>query len=191
MNDIDGIVSDLLDSYTSTEKIIILLRNQNPFRTDIFISMLLSAKAVISYNMFTLLYPSDAILTVDLPQESFFEEVCVNVIAADKKIKFAGIVDSEGKLFFGKHRPNHNNKERSFVVEPSSFYIRYLIPAIHKIEKIPKGFQNATAKKRKEISSQSEKLFGLVNLCNGSIRLIVIPIEEDIKKRYLCIFILK
>jgi hypothetical protein len=128
-------------------------------------------------------------LTVDSPQQSFFEEVCVSVIAADKKIKFAGIVDSEGKLFFGKHRPNHNNKEKSFVVEPSSFYIRYLIPAIHKIEKIPKGFQNATARKRKENSS--EKLFGLVNLCNGSIRLIVIPIKEDIDKRYLCIFILK
>jgi hypothetical protein len=130
-------------------------------------------------------------LPVDLPQQSFFEEVCVNVIAADKKIKFAGIVDSEGKLFFGKHRPNLSNKERSFVVEPSSFYIRYLIPAIHKMEKIPKGFQNAAARKRKGNSSHPEKLFGLVNLCNGSIRLIVIPIDEEISKRYLCIFILK
>lgn len=130
-------------------------------------------------------------MPVDLPQQSFFEEVCVNVIAADKKIKFAGIVDSEGKLFFGKHRPNHNNKERSFVVEPSLFYIRYLIPAIHKMEKIPKRFQNAAARKRKENSSHPEELFGLVNLCNGSIRLIVIPINEDISKRYLCIFILK
>ena len=129
-------------------------------------------------------------MPVDLPQQSFFEEVCVNVIAADKKIKFAGIVDSEGKLFFGKHRPNHNNKERSFVVEPSSFYIRYLIPAIHKMEKIPKRFQDAAARKRKENSSHPG-LFGLVNLCNGSIRLIVIPINEDINKRYLCIFILK
>jgi hypothetical protein len=130
-------------------------------------------------------------LPVDLPQQGFFEEVCVNVIAADKKIKFAGIVDSEGKLFFGKHRPNQSNKERSFVVEPSSFYIRYLIPAIHKMEKIPKQFQNAAVRKRKENSSHPEKLFGLVNLCNGSIRLIVIPINEDISKRYLCIFILK
>jgi hypothetical protein len=130
-------------------------------------------------------------LTVDLPQQSFFEEVCVNVIATDKKIKFAGIVDSEGKLFFGKHRPNHNNRERSFVVEPSFFYIRYLIPAIHKIEKIPKGFQNATAKKSRENSSQRKRLFGLVNLCNGSIRLIVIPIDENINKRFLCIYILK
>jgi hypothetical protein len=130
-------------------------------------------------------------LPVDLPQQSFFEEVCVNVIAADKKIKFAGIVDSEGKLFFGKHRPNHNNKERSLVVEPSSFYIRYLIPAIHKMERIPKRIQNAAARKRKENSSHPEKLFGLVNLCNSSIRLIVIPISEDISKRYLCIFILK
>jgi hypothetical protein len=153
--------------------------------------MLLSAKAVISHNIFTHLYPLDTILTVDLPQQSFFEEVCVNVMAADKKIKFAAIVDSKGKLFFGKHRPNHNNKERSIVVEPSSFYIRYLIPAIHKIEKIPKGFQKATDKKRKENSSRPENLFGLVNLCNGSIRLIVIPIKEDVNKKYLCIYILK
>ena len=78
--------------------------------------MLLSAKAIASYNIFSLLYPLDILLTVDLPPQSFFEEVCFNVIAADKKIKFTGIVDSTGKLFFGKHRPNYNNKERSLVV---------------------------------------------------------------------------
>ncbi len=128
-------------------------------------------------------------MTVDLPQQNFFEEVCLNVIAADKKIKFAGIVDSKGKLFFGKHRPSYNNKERSFVVEPSSFYFQYLIPAIHKSGKAPT--RNIRTKNAK-IKSDRKIRFGLVNFCNGSIRLIVIPLdEENVNKRYLCIYVLK
>lgn len=131
-------------------------------------------------------------MTVDLPQQNFFEEVCFNVIAADRKIKFAGIVDSKGKLFFGKYRPNYNNKERSFVVEPSSFYFQYLIPAIHKSEKVPKGQRYMKAKSASNNSNLEQLRFGLVDFCNGTIKLIVIPLEEEEEnKRYLCIYILK
>ena len=100
--------------------------------------MLLTAKAIISHNMSFFHFSLDLLLTVDFSQQNFFEEVCFNVIAADKKIKFAGIVDANGKLFFGKHRPGNTIREMSFVVEPSSFHIRYLIPAIHKSEKSQK-----------------------------------------------------
>jgi hypothetical protein len=130
-------------------------------------------------------------LTVDLPQQSFFEEVCFNVIAVDKKIKFAGIVDSSGKLYFGKHRPGYNNKERSFVVEPSTFYFQYLIPAIHKSENMPKANRDLRTKDTKINSDRDPIRFGLINFCNGTIRLIVIPLEESVDKRYLCIYILK
>src|ERR671910_2434336 len=108
--------------------------------------MLLTAKAIISHNMSFLHLSIEPLLTLDFSQQNFFEEVCFNVIAADRKIKFAGIVDSTGKLFFGKYRPNYNNKERSFVVEPSSFYFQYLIPAIHKSEKVPRGHRYTKAK---------------------------------------------
>jgi hypothetical protein len=131
-------------------------------------------------------------LTVDLPQQDFFQEVCFNVIAADRKIKFAGIVDSTGKLFFGKYRPNYNNKERSFVVEPSSFYFQYLIPAIHKSEKVPREHRYTKAKIPNNNSNLEQLRFGLVDFCDGTIKLIVIPLEENEKnKRYLCIYILK
>jgi hypothetical protein len=131
-------------------------------------------------------------LTVDLPQQDFFQEVCFNVIAADRKIKFAGIVDSTGKLFFGKYRPNYNNKERSFVVEPSSFYLQYLIPAIHKSEKVPRGHRYMKAKSANNNSNLEQLRFGQVDFCDGTIKLIVIPLEENEEnKRYLCIYILK
>lgn len=155
--------------------------------------MLLSAKAIASYNIFSLLYPLDILLTVDLPPQSFFEEVCFNVIAADKKIKFTGIVDSTGKLFFGKHRPNYNNKERSLVVEPVFFYLQYLIPAIRKCQRIPREQRNTKTKSKniRHNSNLQQIRFGLVNFCNGTMKLVVIPIEEDVSKRYLCICILK
>jgi hypothetical protein len=155
--------------------------------------MLVSAKAITPYNIFSLLYPLDILLTVDLPQQSFFEEVCFNVIAADKKIKFTGIVDSTGKLFFGKHRPNYNNKERSFVVEPVSFYFQYLIPTIRKCQKIPREQRNTKTKNVRNNSNLQQIRFGLVNFCSGTMKLVVIPIEEkeNISKRYLCICILK
>jgi hypothetical protein len=132
-------------------------------------------------------------MTVDLPQQSFFEEVCFNVIAADKKIKFTGIVDSTGKLFFGKHRPNYNIKERSIVVEPVFFYFQYLIPAIRKCQKISREERNTKTKNLRNNSNLQRIRFGFVNLCNGAMKLVVIPIEEkgNVGKRYLCVCILK
>ena len=154
--------------------------------------MLLTAKAIISYNMSFLHLSIELLLTVDFSQQNFFEEVCFNVIAADKKIKFAGIVDSNGKLFFGKHRVNNTSKERSFVVEPSSFYVQYLIPAIHKSEKCPKRTRSIQIKKESHNSNLEELRFGLVNFCEGTRKLIVIPLDEESdSKRYLCIYILR
>jgi hypothetical protein len=134
----------------------------------------------------------DILLTADFSQQNFFEEVCFNVIAADRKIKFAGIVDADGKLFFGKHRPDATNKERSFVVEPGSFYNRYLIPAIHKSEKTPKKRKNTQINDVSHNYNLDHLRFGLINFCEGTRKLIVIPLDEEGEtKRYLCIYILK
>jgi hypothetical protein len=144
----------------------------------------------IIYFLFSI--PVDILLTIDLPQQSFFREVCFNVIAADKKIKFTGIVDSTGKLFFGKYRPNYNNKEKSLVVEPVSFYLQYLIPAIRKCQKIPREQRNTKIRNIRNNSNLQQIRFGLVNFCNGTMKVVVIPIEEEnVSKRYLCICILK
>ena len=152
--------------------------------------MLLNAKAIISYNMSFLHLSIELLLTVDFSQQNFFEEVCFNVIAADKKIKFAGIVDSNGKLFFVKYRVNNTSKERSFVVEPSSFYVQYLIPAIHKSEKCPERTRSIQITKESQHSNLEQLRFGLVNFCEGTRKLIVIRLDEESdSKRYLCIYI--
>src|ERR687895_753703 len=130
--------------------------------------MLLTAKAIISHNMSFLHLSIEPLLTVDFSQQNFFEEVCFNVIAADKKIKFAGIVDANGKLFFGKHRPGSTVREMSFVVEPSSFHIRYLIPAIHKSEKSQKMRRSMYTKEVSHESNLEQLRFGLVNFCEGT-----------------------
>ena len=101
-------------------------------------------------------------------------------------------MDAHGKLFFGKYRPDATNRERSFVVEPSSFYNRYLIPAIHKSEKTPKKRKNTQLNDISHNSKLEQLRFGLINFCEGNRKLIVIPLEEEGEtKRYLCIYILK
>src|SRR5215203_3681518 len=100
--------------------------------------MLLTAKAIISHNMSFLHLSIEPLLTVDFSQQNFFEEVCFNVIAADKKIKFAGIVDSNGKLFFWKQKRKKYKKEKSLVSEPRFFYLQNLNPANPKNQKNPK-----------------------------------------------------
>lgn len=78
------------------------------------------------------------------------------------------------------------------MVEPSSFYFQYLIPAIHKSEKVPRGHYHTKAKSTNNNSNLEELRFGLVDFCDGTIKLIVIPLEENEEnKRYLCIYILK
>ena len=129
-------------------------------------------------------------MTADFGQQNFFEEICFNVIAADKKIKFAGIVDANGKLFFGKYRPDVTSRDRSFVVEPGSFYSQFLIPAIQKSEKTPSRRRNIHLREVNHIGDSEQLRFGLVNICEGARKLIVIPIhEENSINRYLCLYI--
>jgi hypothetical protein len=117
----------------------------------------------------------------DVDQNSL-KELCFNVLSADKKIRFVGVVDAHGKLYLGKYRPDYH-KENSSLIKASSFYSEYLIPTIQKNKHARKRRENAST----TCNTKLELYFGLADFCNGTIKLIIIPLE-DIDDRYLCVY---
>ncbi len=63
-------------------------------------------------------------------ERDFLHKLCESTLSADKSVRFAGIVDSEGKLLIGRYRadlPSPLNKANSDSDDPraSSFYSAY------------------------------------------------------------------
>jgi hypothetical protein len=68
----------------------------------------------------------------------FFEEICLTSLYATKAVKFAAVVDSNGKIVAGKIRRIHRGEGSTKMTNSSiwirkgySFYHNYLIPALH------------------------------------------------------------
>jgi hypothetical protein len=58
-------------------------------------------------------------------QYSFLKEICVSALYADKKVRFSGVVDSNGKLLAGEFRESTSKKKEDatpIYIRPISFY---------------------------------------------------------------------
>jgi hypothetical protein len=70
-----------------------------------------------------------------MEERDFLHEICLTVLCVSKDVKFAGVVDSNGKLLMGEYRKNIQgplvNKSDSINTQKSnSFFLSYLAPAI-------------------------------------------------------------
>ncbi|ERR687884_31725 len=68
-----------------------------------------------------------------MEERDFLHEICLTVLCASKEVKFAGVVDINGKLLVGEYRKNTSPlvKSDSMDIEKSnSFFLSYLAPAI-------------------------------------------------------------
>ena len=117
--------------------------------------------------------------------QNSLKELCFSILSADRKIRFVGVVDAHGKLYFGKYRPDYN-KGNTFHIKASSFYSQYLIPTIQKNKHA--GRRRGSENTSTSSDNKLELYFGLADFCNGTIKLIIIPLE-DIDDRYLCVYI--
>ena len=57
----------------------------------------------------------------------YLQEICVSVVNADKKISFAGVVDSNGKLLVGKYRENTRKVVGNFCYTKPTLFYSYLL----------------------------------------------------------------
>ena len=69
-----------------------------------------------------------------MEEHDFLHEICLIVLCVSKDVKYAGVVDSNGKLLVGEFRKNVQSplvKSNSIDIQKSnSFFLSYLAPAI-------------------------------------------------------------
>jgi hypothetical protein len=122
----------------------------------------------------------------------FFEEICLTSLYAAKAVKFAAVVDSNGKMVTGKIRRIHGHgREGSVKMANSSkwigraysFYQHYLIPSLN--NRATSCWLDWTSNKTHfeitEIANQEEDN-------NSKMLLAVTPLTQT-KDKFLCIYL--
>ena len=107
-----------------------------------------------------------------MEEREFLLEICIAVLGTDKNIRFAGVMDNEGKLLVAKYRKNIQKpliaSSSTKDMSSSSFYAGHLTVSI-----------------KKEFESHLGELhFQLTEF--ERVRLLTIPITSR-KDRYLCV----
>ena len=68
-------------------------------------------------------------------EHSLLKEICVTTLYSDKKVSFAGVVDSNGKLLVGEFRES-TSKEKEITspiyIKPTLFYSYFLTAGLEK-----------------------------------------------------------
>lgn len=107
-----------------------------------------------------------------MEEHEFLLEICIAVLGTDKNIRFAGIMDNEGKLLVAKYRKNIQKpliaSSSTKDMSSSSFYAGHLTVSI----------------KKQFESHLGELHFQLTEF--ERVRLLTIPITSR-KDRYLCV----
>lgn len=107
-----------------------------------------------------------------MEEHEFLLEICIAVLGTDKNIRFAGVMDNEGKLLVAKYRKNIQKpliaSSSTKDMSSSSFYAGHLTVSI----------------KKQFESHLGELHFQLTEF--ERVRLLTIPITSR-KDRYLCV----
>jgi hypothetical protein len=110
-----------------------------------------------------------------MEEHDFLHEICLIVLCVSKDVKYAGVVDSNGKLLVGEFRKNMQSplvKSNSINIEKSnSFFLSYLAPAI----------------KGRNFDSEPGKVhFKLTEFDNVKLAITSLTNRND---RYLCVYL--
>jgi hypothetical protein len=103
-------------------------------------------------------------------------EICVSIVNSDKKVNFAGVVDSNGKLLSGKCRENENKRQyyNGHHDKPPFFYFHLVTSGLTKWKRAIETDGNNT----------SEFHFNVLEL--GSIKLAIAELTKG-NPSYLCV----
>jgi hypothetical protein len=110
-----------------------------------------------------------------MEERDFLHEICLAVLCVSKDVKFAGVVDSNGKLLVGEYRKNIQSplvKSNSINIQKNnSFFLSYLAPAI----------------KRRNFDSEPGTVhFKLTEFDNVNLATTSLTNKND---RYLCVYL--
>ena|SRR5919108_1415436 len=112
-----------------------------------------------------------------MEEHNFLHEICSTVLCVSKDVKFAGVVDSNGKLLVGEYRKNIQNplvKPNSINIQKSnSFFLSYLAPAIK-----GRNFDSEPGKVRFKLTEFDNIKLATTSLTNRNDRYLCVYLES-------------
>ena len=113
----------------------------------------------------------------------YLQEICVSVVNADKKISFAGVVDSNGKLLVGKCRENTRKVVGNFCYTKPTLFYSYLLAS--GLEKWKAELPSARAGMVQDNKENDKLHFNVIEL--ELLKLAITPLTKrgDV---YLCVY---
>jgi hypothetical protein len=136
-------------------------------------------------------------------ERDFLHEVCISALCVSKKVSFAGIVDSNGKLLLGHEKKNADTKRRRLLCYIGNYdnkvviciYFKHLAPMLNEIVK--KHFFDMKSN-TSIYDSDTADMEDAIRICENNdfyvldvasnIKLGFIPITETADK-FLCVYL--
>ena len=119
-------------------------------------------------------------------EHSLLKEICVATLYSDKKVSFAGVVDSNGKLLAGEFRENTSKKKGNtspLYIKPTLFYSCFLTAGL---EKWKTELRTTEADITSSDKNNSDLHFRVLEL--DTLKLVITPLTRR-GEVYLCICI--
>ena len=124
-----------------------------------------------------------------LEELDFLREACLTALLSNRLVKFASVLDNNGKLILAEYRKGIQNYRRiNFISDNGTdphesgylFHTDYLVPAVEKI-------RSCSIDSTKKQQQEEEIHFEIIEI-NDNVMLAVAPLNER-KDRYLCVYI--
>jgi|SRR5215831_14664754 len=124
-----------------------------------------------------------------MEERDFLYEMCLAALCMSKDVKFAAVIDNNGKLIVGRYKKKIQNKPARLSDDITTtaaycqyntyylFYTKYLIPSI-------KNINDGNRSKRNNAETVH---FGLAEV-HGSLKIAITPLTAN-NDRYLCIYL--
>ncbi|MDQ6666649.1 MAG: hypothetical protein M3Y53_00305 [Thermoproteota archaeon] len=119
----------------------------------------------------------------------FLHEVCLTALFSNRVVKFAAVLDNNGKLLVGEYRKGIQSSwqadfisDNNYHPDPSYlFYLDYLVPTIKKRRLFCTGYTEEQQRQQQEIHFEITEI-------DDNVRLAMAPLTER-NDKYLCIFL--
>jgi hypothetical protein len=125
-----------------------------------------------------------------LEEIDFLHEACLTALFSNRLVKFASVLDNNGKLIIAEYRKGIQNYWRTDFVSVNDtdrhvssylFHLDYLVPVIKKI----RSFSLDSTKVQQQ--GEEETHFEIIEI-NDNVRLAIAQLNER-KEKYLCVYI--
>jgi hypothetical protein len=125
-----------------------------------------------------------------LEEIDFLHEACLTALFSNRLVKFASVLDNNGKLIIAEYRKGIQNYWRTDFASDNNtdrhdssflFHLDYLVPVIKKI----RSFSLDSTKVQHQ--GEEETHFEIIEI-NDNVRLAIAQLNER-KDKYLCVYI--